>query len=194
MDKGTSIKLSIKWALICLFAILPLIKPTIIYAKHTESPNLYFPINQPIELPESAKLAIAKAQAEQEALAKQKALQVALKAKKPPTNARLPYDPCSCISYAKWLSGINVGSMSLFGPGIGAKNHPTNSQVPVVGGLVIFKGGVGMSNNGHAATVIEVDGNKFTTKGGNEVSCVVGTIRHYDLGVDYVKIKGFYNL
>jgi hypothetical protein len=157
--------------------------PTPIYAKNDNQPKLYFRTDVPIELPEPAKAAIAKAEAEQKALAKQKALLV----KKASTKAALPYNPCSCVSYAKWLSGINVGSVGA------AKNHPINSTMPVVGGLIVFKAGIGMSQLGHLAVVIAVDGNLITTKGGNEQSCVAGTIRHYDMGVDYIRIKGFYN-
>lgn len=167
-------------ALICLLSIVPLFEPTTIYAKNNDNQTLYFPTDQPIELPEPAKAAIAKAEAEQ---AKQKALL----AKKASSKAALPYNPCSCVSYAKWLSGINVGSIGA------AYNHPVNASEPVVGGLVVFKAGIGMSRLGHLAVVIAVDGNKFTTKGGNEQSCVAGTIRHYDMGVDYIRIKGFYN-
>lgn len=164
--------------MVCLFAVIPLLKPNTIYAKYNNS-ILYFPTDQPVELPEPAKAIIAKAE--------QKAKQKALLIKKASLGATLPYNPCSCVSYAKWLSGINVGSVGA------AKNHPVNSQVPMVGGLVVFKAGIGMSQNGHLAVVIVTDGNLFTTKGANEESCVAGTIHHYDLGVDYIKIKGFYN-
>lgn len=201
-DKGTFINLLQRWAIIGLLSVVPLAYPQTAYTQqlnydlqpqtttqYPDPPETLKPginANVVVADPEAERIATANWEAEQ---AKQKALM----AKKASPKVVLPYDPCSCVSYAKWLSGINVGSMSLYGAGIGAKNHPVNSATPVVGGLAVFKSGVGMSSSGHLAVVIDVQGNLITTKGANEISCVAGTISHYDLGLDYWKFKGFYN-
>jgi surface antigen len=41
------------------------------------------------------------------------------------------YDVCSCVSYMRWRTGINVGSIG------NARNHPVNSQTPKVGAIIV---------------------------------------------------------
>lgn len=75
------------------------------------------------------------------------------------------FDPCSCVSYAKWKSGINVGSIGK------AKNHPINSENPTVGGLVILN----ESSAGHLAVVTQIWANTIVITEANFSPCKVGT-------------------
>lgn len=42
------------------------------------------------------------------------------------------YDPCNCVSWARYRTGINVGSIGV------AKNHPINSDKPSVGAIIVM--------------------------------------------------------
>lgn len=92
------------------------------------------------------------------------------------------YNPCSCVSYAKWLSGINVGIIGM------AKNHPINSQTPQIGSLVVFAGN-SKSPAGHLAVVIAINGNQLTIKESNWIHCQQG---QRVIPSDEPDIKGFY--
>ena len=62
------------------------------------------------------------------------------------------YNICSCVSYAKWKSGINVGSIGV------ALNHPVNSDTPNVGAIVVQKiDSAGYRNTGHLSVVEKVN-------------------------------------
>jgi hypothetical protein len=92
------------------------------------------------------------------------------------------YNPCSCVSYARWLTGINVGTIKV------AKNHPVNSQTPIVGSLVVF-GANKKSPAGHLAVVIAVNGDKMTIKESNWHYCHEG---QRVIPIKEPDIKGFY--
>lgn len=94
----------------------------------------------------------------------------------PPTG----YDACSCVSYARWRSGINVGSIGQ------AKNHPINSQTPTVGALVITS----ESEAGHLAVVSALDDMFIYLDEANYSSCRV-TISRPLLRTSSL-IKGYY--
>lgn len=82
-----------------------------------------------------------------------------------------PYNVCSCVSYARWRSGINVPPMGL------AKYWPVNSDIPVVGAVVVFGG----SSTGHAAVVVEILGTKMRLDEANYTRCRVTTDRWVDM-------------
>lgn len=91
------------------------------------------------------------------------------------------YDPCSCVSYARYASGINVGRIGY------AINHPVNSPTPRVGGLVVTYEG---RKTGHIAAITAVSGDTFTITEANYIRCQVGT---RTLKIGDPRIKGFYN-
>ena len=86
---------------------------------------------------------------------------------------------CSCVKYARAISGINVGPVG------NAKNHPTNRILPVIGGLFITYEGP----SGHMGIVIGIEGNEFIGEDFNYESCTK-TIRK--LPIDSPLIKGYY--
>ena len=99
---------------------------------------------------------------------------------RPKYSAPRGYDPCSCVSYARWRTGINVGSVGT------ASRHPVNSDVPRVGGLIILYD----RQAGHAGAVENVNGEEITYSDCNEdyhCKCGKRTILLSDS-----KIKGFY--
>ena len=89
------------------------------------------------------------------------------------------YNPCSCVSYAKWKSGIDVGSIKL------AKNHPIDSQSPIVGAIVVFN----LSPAGHLAVVTEVFTDTIVIAEANYSPCRVGT---REVSRDDPTILGYY--
>ena len=89
------------------------------------------------------------------------------------------FDPCSCVSYAKWKSGIDVGSIGA------AKNHPINSDTPRVGSLVITN----ESTAGHLAVVIQVWADTIVISESNYIECQVGT---REIRRDSPLIMGYY--
>lgn len=76
---------------------------------------------------------------------------------------------CSCVNYAKSLTGFNT-------PIGRAKNWPINSSIPVVGGVVVFK----WLSTGHAAVVTDVTETDFGIKEAHYVGCSI-TIRRIPL-------------
>lgn len=75
------------------------------------------------------------------------------------------YDVCSCVSFAKATSGINVGPIGM------AKNHPINSQTPEIGEIVITN----ESPAGHLAVVTAVDNSTITVSEANYIPCKTDT-------------------
>lgn len=98
------------------------------------------------------------------------------------TTTRIVPIECSCVCYARELTGIDVGSI------IWAKNHPINSLVPVVGAIVVWKDG----GTGHLAGVVSINGDgTITIKEANFSKCAV-TIRTIPIlgsGIDGYYIK-----
>lgn len=90
------------------------------------------------------------------------------------------FNPCSCVSYAKWKSGINVGSIGA------AKNHPINSKEPKVGGLVILR----ESAFGHLAEVSQVWEETIVISESNHIPCKTGT---REINRNDNKIIGYYS-
>lgn len=86
---------------------------------------------------------------------------------------------CSCVKYARAVSGIDVGPIGQ------AKNHPTNRSLPVVGGLFITYEGP----SGHMGVVSGIEGNSFIGEDFNYESCTK-TIRK--IPIDSPLIKGYY--
>ena len=88
------------------------------------------------------------------------------------------YNPCNCVSFARWKTGIDVGIIGVAG------NHPVNSINPIVGGYVIFKG-----NPGHIAVVTSVDNDFITIEEANYKPCAYGT---RTINLNQSNIKGYY--
>jgi len=89
------------------------------------------------------------------------------------------FDPCSCVSYARWKTGINVGSI------IKAKNHPVNSDVPIVGGYVIIY----ESYAGHIAVITEIFNDTIIVEEYNYSPCNYST---REIRKNSSLIKGYY--
>lgn len=89
------------------------------------------------------------------------------------------YDPCSCVSYSRWKSGIYTGRIGV------ARRHPINSQTPTIGAIVVTN----ESWAGHVGVVISVGDGQFTITEANYSRCRVGT---RTLSINSKVIKGFY--
>jgi surface antigen len=89
---------------------------------------------------------------------------------------------CSCVTFAKQRSGINVGSIGV------ARNHPINSQTPKVGGIVVLREG----KVGHVAVVIGVENGSIILDEANYVHCHRTTGR--TLPLDSPDIRGYFNV
>lgn len=96
--------------------------------------------------------------------------------------SNLPYYPCSCVSYARWYSGINVGPIGY------AMYHPVNSDVPTVGALVVFMASRN-SPFGHLASVTAFTDSTITITESNHIPCAVGT---RTISRFQTNIKGYY--
>jgi hypothetical protein len=90
------------------------------------------------------------------------------------------YNVCSCVSFARWKTGINVGSIGV------ARNHPVNSHTPSVGAIVVTY----ESYAGHLAVVTAVDGQYISVIEANHIHCQVGT---RTIRIDSPLIKGYYS-
>ena len=90
------------------------------------------------------------------------------------------FNPCSCVSYARWATGIDVGPIYL------AKYHPVNSSTPAVGGLAITY----ESWAGHISVVTAISEQTFRVKEYNYSSC---KYTERELPQNYRLLKGFYN-
>lgn len=98
-----------------------------------------------------------------------KAEQAAKKAAEQAAKKVKEEDLCSCVLFAKRLTGFNqpVGY---------AKNWPRNTDKPVVGGVVITnESSSGSFNTGHVAYITQVNGDSFKVIEGNYVRCKVST-------------------
>ncbi len=84
---------------------------------------------------------------------------------KPKTKVYKPvdYNPCSCVSYARWRSGINTGPIGV------ARNHKVNSQIPKVGALAVTY----ESSAGHLSYVVAIDANYIYVDEANYSRCRV---------------------
>lgn len=165
--------------MLAILAILALISwPFKKLYGQTEIINIYeptAPLLVPVPNPE-----IVRQLAEQQE-AEQIAAQARIAADKAAQRATTPYNVCSCVSYAKWFSGIDVG------PIVYAKYHPINSQTPKVKGLIIFGG----SKTGHLAVITAINGDLLTIKESNWIRCQTGT---RVIPTSDPTILGFYNL
>lgn len=92
----------------------------------------------------------------------------------------LGYNPCSCVSYARWRTGINVGSI-----GVAAK-HPVNSETPSVGAIIVLHS----KPDGHLGAVESFTDTTVTFSDCNQdFKCKCGT-RTYQLTDS--RIVGYY--
>lgn len=90
------------------------------------------------------------------------------------------YNPCSCVSYARYIRGVDVGSIGV------ARNHPVNAQVPTVGAYVVTY----ESWAGHLGVVTGVTDTHIIISEANYVRCTVTKGRM--LPIDSPLIKGYY--
>lgn len=90
---------------------------------------------------------------------------------------------CSCVTTAKALSGINIGSIGA------ARNHPTNSKTPTVGAIVKTTESSWGANTGHLGVVTAVSDTAITIKDGNYWGC---TLTQRTLPRDSRLIVGYY--
>lgn len=98
------------------------------------------------------------------------------------------YSACSCVSYARWLSGINVPIPKRGGNKIGwAIDHPVNSQIPKVGGIAILNIGA----YGHLVVVVAINDGFMTIKESNYSRCGLTT---RVIPINDPAIVGYYNL
>lgn len=98
---------------------------------------------------------------------------------RPPIKPKGTFNPCNCWSYVKYKRG---GEMPL---GYGAaKNYPINSQIPIVGAIIITY----ESNAGHMGIVSAITDNKVVIDDYNYEHCA-HTVR--ELPIDSSIIKGY---
>lgn len=90
------------------------------------------------------------------------------------------YNVCSCVSYARWRSGINVGPIGV------ARNHPVNSQTPSIGDIAVTY----ESRAGHLSYIVDIDANYIYVDEANYSSCRV--TYHRAIPINSPLIKGFY--
>jgi len=90
------------------------------------------------------------------------------------------YNPCSCVSYSRWRTGINVGSIGV------AANHPVNSKTPSVGAIIVLHS----KPDGHLGAVESFTDTTVTFSDCNQdFKCKCGT-RTYSLTDS--RIVGYY--
>lgn len=89
------------------------------------------------------------------------------------------YGFCSCVIFVKRLTGYDkvVGE---------AKNWPTNSEIPSIGGVVVLDEG----NVGHVAYITSVNGDSFTISEANYIICQRSS---RTLNISDKSIMGFWN-
>ena len=90
------------------------------------------------------------------------------------------FNVCSCVSYARWRSGIDVGSIGV------ARNHPVNSKTPSVGAIVVTY----ESGAGHLAYVVNFDDQFIYLDEANYSKCSVTHNRA--LSINSRLIKGYF--
>lgn len=88
------------------------------------------------------------------------------KPKPRPKQSLTTYDPCNCVSFARWKTGVNTGSIGV------ARNHPVNSQIPKVGAIVVMGG---KYPAGHLAVVTDVADETISIIEANATPCQVGS-------------------
>jgi hypothetical protein len=89
------------------------------------------------------------------------------------------YSPCSCVSYSKAKTGFSK-SIGL------ARNWPTNSSVPVAGGVVV----TWESRAGHVGYILAVTTTTITITEANYSHCKLTT---RTLNINDKRIKGFWS-
>jgi hypothetical protein len=75
------------------------------------------------------------------------------------------YSACNCVSYARWKTGINVGSIGL------ARYHPINHQTPIVGAIGVMK--YNASAAGHLFAVDKLEPTRMWISEANWSRCRV---------------------
>jgi surface antigen len=86
---------------------------------------------------------------------------------------------CSCVTFAKAKSGINVGPIGV------ARNHPINKQDPDIGAIVVLREGP----VGHVAVVTHETSTHITIDEANYQPCKRSS---RVLDKNYTNIRGFY--
>lgn len=76
------------------------------------------------------------------------------------------YNPCNCVSFARWKTGVNTGSIGV------ARNHPINSQIPKAGAIVVMDS---KYPSGHLAVVTEVADETISIIEANATPCQVSS-------------------
>lgn len=91
---------------------------------------------------------------------------------------KVSFDPCSCVSFVKAVTGYNkpVGM---------AKNFPINSKWASIGSVVVTN----ESPSGHVAIVIGIEGNYLILNEANWLTCQRGKRK---LPIDDPSILGFW--
>ena len=90
------------------------------------------------------------------------------------------YNACSCVSYARWRSGMNVGPIGV------ARNHPVNTHTPSIGALAVTY----ESGAGHLSYIVDMDDKFIYVDEANYSRCKV-TYRRA-IPINSKLIKGFY--
>ncbi len=93
---------------------------------------------------------------------------------------KVKFDPCSCVSYAKSVTGYSTSVGA-------AKNWPITSQWPTVGAVVVLS----ESWAGHVAVVRAVKDNTIVIDETNYIPCQKGA---REIEIDSPEIKGYWNL
>lgn len=83
---------------------------------------------------------------------------------KPKPIAGQSFNPCNCVSFARWKTGVNTGSIGV------ARNHPINSQIPKVGAIVVMDS---KYPSGHLAVITEVADETISIIEANATPCQV---------------------
>lgn len=91
-----------------------------------------------------------------------------------------PSSFCSCVTYARYKSGINTGSVGY------ARNWPINSVTPRPGGVVVTREG----RVGHVGVVTSVNDNSINIIEANYVRC---RLTERTLPLNSSVIRGYYN-
>lgn len=87
---------------------------------------------------------------------------------------------CSCVLYARLITGLNE-SVGL------AKNWPINSKYPTIGGVVVTSEG----KVGHVAVIKDIKDGKLILDESNWVSCTITSGR--ELPIDSPLIRGYWD-
>lgn len=151
----------------------PVLKPRIVFAVAATDEE------QPVVASEASLALTPSAEDMQQAYDAWLAEQAAQEKKRAQVQRTTGYNPCSCVTYARWKSGINVGSIGF------ARNHPINSHIPQVGAIMVTS----ESAAGHVAVVTAVNNTTLTVSEANYVRCKVSS---RTLAKDSAFIRGYY--